>query len=68
MNITQFPGNTKVVTLEPTSYQISHFFGEIRLEIRDVQGNEMRISFESKQAFGIFLDKLCNAQDGKVIA
>lgn len=68
MNITQFPDNTKVVSLKSTNYSettISHFFGEVRLEIRDTDGNEIRISFESKQAFGMFLDNLCNAQDGK---
>ena len=65
MNITQFPGKTNVVTLKSASYQVSDFFGDIRLDIKDAVGNEVRVTFESKQAFGMFLDNLCNAQDGK---
>ena len=65
MNITQFPGKTNVVTLKSASYQVSDFFGDIRLDIKDADGNEVRVTFESKQAFGMFLDNLCNAQDGK---
>jgi hypothetical protein len=69
MNITQFPDNTNVVTFKLDNYSnvtVNQFFGEVRLNLKDVDGNEVRISFESKLAFGLFLDNLCNAQDGKV--
>jgi hypothetical protein len=65
MNITQFPGKTNVVILKSASYQVNNFFGDIRLDIKDADGNEVRVTFESKQSFGMFLDNLCNAQDGK---
>jgi len=64
MNVTQLPGDTHIVTLKPVSYVAREFFGDIRLEVRDAEGNEIRISFESKQAYGMFLDNLCNAQEG----
>ena len=64
MNITQFPGNTNVITLKSANYKVNEFFGEMRLDVKDADGNEVRISFESKLAFGLFLDNLCNAQDG----
>ena len=69
MNITQFPNNNNVVTIKLDNYAdvtVTQFFGsEVRLNVKDANGDEVRISFESKQAFGLFLDNLCNAQDGK---
>jgi hypothetical protein len=62
MNVTQLPGNTHIVTVKPASYQLREFFGDLRLEVRDAEGNEIRIAFESKLAFSKFLDTLCNAE------